>query len=439
MSNFSADITKIDTLVYGGDGLGRAADGRAVFVPYTVPGDRVRYHVRRAYKRYIKAELVEVLEPGNSRQEPLCPHFGTCGGCEWQMLSYARQCTWKHHLLEQNLAHSLGAEAVRALRDFLPAPAHIGYRCRAQLKCAEVAGTFVPGFYRSGTHKVTDLYACPVLHPRLQALLWPLRQLLNRSPYGAHISRIDISTGDNGGVRVVFHCLAKVDSFVKWVKKRTAAWEAAILVVRATDISLHQARPVCVQGREELSFNPEASGLCLEYGAQDFCQVNLAQNRALVAQVLEVAGVDERTTVYDLYCGVGNFALPIARQAGLVVGVEANSQAIKRAQHNACAHDLANTHFIAEDVGRFLADTPVDLPPPDVVVLDPPRAGAKAAVTLLENSTAGRIVYVSCDQQTMLRDITILTRSGFVLKFVRGVDMFPHTHHCEVVAMLERI
>ncbi|MFW6387368.1 MAG: 23S rRNA (uracil(1939)-C(5))-methyltransferase RlmD, partial [Thermodesulfobacteriota bacterium] len=419
MNSLSENITEISTLVYGGDGLGRAADGRAVFVPYTVPGDRVRYHVRRAYKRYIKAELVEVLEPGDSRQKPLCPHFGTCGGCEWQMLSYARQCIWKHNLLAQNLVHIMGPEADKVLHEFLPAPDHTGYRCRAQLKCAEVAGTIVLGFYRSGTHKVTDLHSCPVLHPRLQALLEPLRQLLNRSPHGADISRIDISTGDNGGVRVVFHCLAKVDSFVKWVEKHTASWEAAILVVRATDIS-RQARPVCVQGREELSFNPDTSGLWLEYGARDFCQVNLAQNRALVAQVLAVTGVDERTTVYDLYCGVGNFALPLATQAGLVVGVEANAQAIKRAQHNACAHNLANTHFIAEDVGRFLADTPVDLPPADVVVMDPPRAGAKAAVTLLETSTAWRIVYISCDQQTMLRDITVLTRSGFVLKFVRG-------------------
>jgi 23S rRNA (uracil1939-C5)-methyltransferase len=432
------DITEITTLVYGGDGLGRAADGRAVFVPYTVPGDRVRYRVRRAYKRYIKAELVEVLEPGDLRREPLCPHFGICGGCEWQMLSYARQCKWKHHLLAQNLAHIMGHEADKVLHEFLPAPADIGYRCRAQLKCAQVAGSFILGFYRSGTHKVVDLHSCPVLHPRLQALLDPLRQLLNRSPYGAHISRIDIGTGDNSGVRVVFHCLAKINSFVKWVKKRTATWDAAILVARASDIS-RQTQPVCVHGREELSFRSDVPGLCLEYGAQDFCQINLAQNRALVAQVLELAGVDGRTTVYDLYCGVGNFSLPLAEQAGLVVGVEANSQAIKRAQHNACAHNLVNTHFIAENVEGFLVDTSVDLPPPDVVVLDPPRAGAKAAATLLETTTAARVVYISCDQQTLLRDITVLTSSGFTLKFVRGVDMFPHTHHCEVVAMLERV
>ncbi|MDY0291440.1 MAG: 23S rRNA (uracil(1939)-C(5))-methyltransferase RlmD [Desulfuromonadaceae bacterium] len=440
-------VTEITTLIHGGSGLGRAPDGRAVFVPYTVPGDQVRYKIRREYKRYIKADLVEVLHPAEARVTALCPYFGSCGGCDWHMLSYADQCEWKQNLLCQALSNSLGEAATQLLDSFLPAPAHTGYRSRAQLKCAEVDGTFQLGFYRPGTHEVVDIASCPVLDPRLSALLEPLRALLHRSRYASSISQIDVSVDDTENLRLLFHCRAKdLDSFCAWVGGRASTWKVAILVAPVNSragsaragAKMHTPELIRVQGDRELAFSPGDPQLQLKYAAQDFCQVNLTQNRALVAQVLELANVDKHTTVYDLYCGVGNFSLPLALRAGMVVGVEGNAGAIERAAQNAMAHSLENTQFFSADVARFLAHNNAGLPHPEVVVLDPPRAGAKQVAGMLGTTAARRIVYVSCDQQTMLRDIEILHQVGFALRYMRGVDMFPHTHHCEVVALLTR-
>lgn len=435
-------VTEITTLIHGGSGLGRAPDGRAVFVPYTVPGDQVHCRIRREYKRYIKADLLEVLRPSEARVAALCPHFGVCGGCDWHMLCYADQCEWKQNLLHQSLVHTLGEDAAGVLDTFLPARVHTGYRCRAQLKCAQAGDWFLLGFFRPGTHEVVDVDSCPVLHPDLSALLNPLRELLQRSHHASSISQIDVGIDDADNVRLVFHCRARdLDAFVTWVSQHASAWDAAILVApvpHRPGTRAPTAEPIRVQGRRELVFSPAEPQLQLKYAAQDFCQVNLTQNRALVAQVLELAEADAKTTVYDLYCGVGNFALPLAQRAGMVVGVEANAGAIERATQNAYTHNLENTRFFAADVPRFLTRRDTDLPDPDVVVLDPPRAGAKQVAALLETTTAKRVVYISCDQHTMLRDIKHLTQSGFILRFMRGVDMFPFTHHCEVVALLTR-
>jgi 23S rRNA (uracil1939-C5)-methyltransferase len=359
------------------------------------------------------------------------------------MLSYSDQCEWKQELLRQSLVHTLGDAAAPALDIFFPAPAHTGYRCRAQLKCAKVGNRFLLGFFRPGTHEVVDIKSCPVLNPHLSALLNPLRELLQRSRYASSISQIDVGIDDADNVRLLFHCRASdLDSFVSWVGQHACAWDAAILALPLPSCGGSRAptpKPVCVQGREDLFFSPGDQQLQLKYAAQDFCQINMAQNQALVAQVLELAGVDAHTTVYDLYCGVGNFALPLALRAGMVVGVEANAGAIKRAIQNAQAHNLENIRFSAADVARFLTRRDRDLPEPDVVVLDPPRAGAKQVASLLGETKAKRVVYISCDQHTMLRDIKILIQSGFALSFMRGVDMFPYTHHCEVVALLTRI
>ncbi|MFN2257725.1 MAG: class I SAM-dependent RNA methyltransferase [Desulfuromonadaceae bacterium] len=432
-------VTEIETLIHGGSGLGRAPDGRAVFVPYTVPGDQVRYRIRREYKRYIKADLVEVLRPAEARVAAPCPYFGICGGCDWHMLSYADQCEWKQQLLRESLIHTLGEGADQVLDTFLPAPVHMGYRCRAQLKCAEMDGIFHLGFYRPVTREVVDIECCPVLHPRLSALLKPLRELLQRSRYASGVSQIEVGVDDAGHARLLFHYYSKnFAAFAEWLAQCTSEWDAAIQVLRVAP-GRSAAEPICVRGKRELTFSPGDPQLQLKYGPQDFCQVNLAQNRALVAQVLELAGVDAHTTVYDLYCGVGNFALPLALRAGLVVGVEANAGAIKRATQNARTHNLRNTRFFPADVAHFLTRHGTGQPEPDVVVLDPPRAGAKQVVTQLGTTKTKRVVYISCDQHTLLRDIRLLAQSGFELRYMRGVDMFPYTHHCEVVALLTRI
>lgn len=436
--------TTITTLVHGGSGLGRCADSRAVFVPLSVPDDQVRFRVRKQHKNYIKAELVEVVVPSSHRIAPACRHFGECGGCDWQMLSYADQCDWKQRLLVQSVSHALGDAAAEKLDSLLPAASSEGYRCRTQFKCRVVRGEFFLGFYRSSSHKIVRVESCPVLHPLLNKLLKPLRNLFAQSDYARRIGQIDAAVDDEGYVRVVVHYAGgNVRAFHAWLAQQVGAWNATFVIRgRGCDNSRHRGQcgdeHMSVNGTAELHLDVGVPGLTLAYGPGDFSQVNLQQNRNLVAMVLELADVEAHDTVYDLYCGVGNFALPLALRAGRVLGVEACAGAIVRARQNARANNIPNTDFSAADVSRYLATAGAARPAPDVVVLDPPRAGAKDAVALLPDTGVKRIVYVSCDQQTMMRDLRHLTGAGFSLSYMRGLDMFPHTHHCEVVALLVR-
>ncbi|MFA5699850.1 MAG: class I SAM-dependent RNA methyltransferase [Desulfuromonas sp.] len=458
---------EITSLVHGGAGLGRLPDGRAVFVPLSVPGDRVRYRIRKEYARYAKAELEAVLSPSAHRVAPECTYFGACGGCDWQMLPYPYQCEWKQRLLHQSLVHNLGEQAAAALDSFLPAASPTGYRCRAQLKCSNLQNYFKLGFYRPGTHRVVGVDSCLILHPQLNALLAPLQRLFHKTRYAAHLEQIDAAVDDSEHpqvhTRLVIHYTGiDVKDFVAWLKTQMGTWDVAVVVSvrpaqkapkdsrgrgrggakrRAYRLSPSERRLVCVQGDAELKLDIGAAGLALACAPGDFTQVNLAQNRKLVELVVNLAtaeggtGIDD--VIYDLYCGVGNFALPLALRGGEVVGVEANSGAIAQARKNAELASISNVRFVCADVANFLARAGTTGEKPTTVVLDPPRAGAKEVVAALPATGVKRIVYVSCDQQTLMRDLKSLTAAGYALHYIRGLDMFPHTHHCEVVALLE--
>lgn len=472
--------TEITSLVHGGAGLGKLSDGRAVFIPLSVPGDQVRYRIRKEYKRYAKAELEEVLSPSAHRITPECQYFGACGGCDWQMLDYSAQCEWKQHLLHQSLVHNLGDEAVSALDSFLPAPFSCGYRCRAQLKCSNVQGRFQLGFYRPNTHRVVGVDSCLVLHPQLNALLAPLQHLFDKSRYAAHVEQIDLAIADSGCTRmstrlVIHYTGVEIKKFVAWLKMQMCKWETAVFIAvprwqktrkdsrgrgrggakrRADRLPPSEQRLICVQGEAELKLDIGMSGLTLTCTPGDFTQVNLVQNRKLVELVVKLAttgdgaGIEAEKSVgeegnggniiFDLYCGVGNFALPLSLRAAEVVGVESNSGAITRAGKNAELAAISNARFICADVADFITRITTEGKNPTTVVLDPPRAGAKEVVAALPATGVRRIVYVSCDQQTLMRDLKTLITAGYKLLYIRGLDMFPHTHHCEVVALLER-
>ncbi|MDD2557654.1 MAG: 23S rRNA (uracil(1939)-C(5))-methyltransferase RlmD [Desulfuromonadaceae bacterium] len=464
--------TKITSLVHGGAGLGQLPDGRTVFIPLSVPGDQVRYRIRKEYKRYAKAELEEVLRPSTHRFVPECKYFGVCGGCDWQMLSYSSQCEWKQRLLHQSLVHNLGDEAAATLDSFLPAASPSGYRCRAQLKCSNLQDCFLLGFYRLGTHRVVGVDSCLILHPLIDALLSPLQHLFNKTCYAAHVEQIDAAVDDSGctrmSTRLVIHYTGiDVKEFASWLKTRVHEWDVAVLVSDRRPPKVHknlrgsrrgsgrklpssERRLICVQGDAEFKLDIGVPALTLTCAPGHFTQVNLAQNRRLVELVVKLATANAETDeksvgntgniIYDLYCGVGNFALPLSFCAAEVVGVEANSGAIAQARKNAELASITNARFVCADVAEFLtqSSTAGEFPPPTTVVLDPPRVGAKEVAAALPATGVGRIVYVSCDQQTLMRDLKILVAAGYELHYIRGLDMFPHTHHCEVVALLER-
>lgn len=423
-------VVDITTLTHGGDGLGRL-DGKAVFVNGAVPGDRVRCQLTVDKKRYAKGRLLEVVQPALNRIDPPCQHFSDCGGCDWQQLSYEDQCGWKERLFRENCHHQLGVDSV-VVKPLARSPQQLGYRSRVQFKCSVASDGFRLGFYRRASHSVVNVQCCPVIDPQIQSLIAPLRQLFDASPYARLVSQIDVAVGDTGVPRVVLHFKGgKLNHFGQWLHQNARHVDGSLLVLDGRSQQLQ-----LIRGEVGVSIEVAMPAITLTYGVGGFAQINLKQNRQLVEMVVREAQLCRDDTVLDLYCGMGNFSLPVARQVKQVIGVEGYGPSIDSAKKNAAAAGCTNVMFHSCRVESFIESMTHKV---DVVILDPPRAGAKEAVVPLLKLEPRSILYVSCDQQTLLRDVIMLIAGGYQLESIQPIDMFPHTAHTEVLAVLRRL
>ena len=421
----------IDTLTIGGRGLGRH-DGKAVFVPLTAPGDRARCRVLRRHRHYDEAELVELIAPGAGRREPPCAVYGQCGGCQWQHLPYGEQIGWKEQLFGEVLMRS-GVAGAEVLRPLVAAPQEFGYRNRVQFKCRQTGHGPVAGFYRQGSHYVIDTPVCLLANPAIGKTYSFLREQLGHAPHPEAIPQLDLGCGDDGRVSVLCHVLPEA-------AEPTRTWLAGIAGPGGFSAALQSGRKdtlVAVCGDPGSIFDVAEPSLPLYVRAGGFSQVNAAQNRNLVAAALAAADLKGEERVLDLYCGAGNFSLPLARRAGEVVGIEEYAPAIDDARANAARLGLGNTRFIAgpaEGAAPGLAaDSPFDL-----VLLDPPRTGAYPIMGDLLAIRPSRILYVSCDPATLARDLKPLVHNGYRVVSSQPFDLFPQTWHIESLTLLER-
>ncbi|NJC86935.1 MAG: 23S rRNA (uracil(1939)-C(5))-methyltransferase RlmD [Desulfuromonas sp.] len=419
---------EIETLTFGGRGLGHY-DGKAVFVPYTAPGDRVRCRATRERAHFVEAQLCEVLQPSRLRRTPPCPVAGKCGGCDWQHLPYVEQLAWKERLFHDQLLRS-GVASVEALLPIAPAPDEWAYRNRMQFKCRQTPAGFVAGFYRHASHYVVDAPRCLLAMPAIHAAYTFLRSVLPTAPRPEAIPQVDISCSDDLHPAVLLHVLPDAYADVRgWLRETTGqgGFAAAIQSGRKDSIET-------VVGDAGLVTAVDAPPFSLRVGAGGFAQVNPEQNRRLVDAVVAAAALSGTERVLDLYCGVGNFTLPLARRAGSVIGVESYAPAIVDAVANASRHAVSNIAFHAEPAeGAVLRHGPFDL-----VLLDPPRTGAYAVMRDLLELRPRRILYVSCDPVTLTRDLQPLVHNGYKVASARPLDLFPQTWHIESLTVLER-
>lgn len=415
----------------GGRGLGRHA-GKAVFVPLTAPGDQVRCRVVRSRSHYDEAEIDALLVPAPERREPPCPVFGLCGGCQWQHLPYALQATWKERLFREALVRA-GVAGEEAVQPLVPAPAEWGYRNRAQFKCFLTAAGLVSGFYRHGSHHVVDTPRCLLVNEPLRDVYARLRPELAGGPRPAAIPQFDLAADDDNRVALLLHALpAAVPALRPWLKALAGrlGLAAGLQAGRKETIEVVAGDPGC-------TLSVDDPPMTLRVSPGGFAQVNPAQNRALVAAVIEAARLTGNERLLDLFCGAGNFSLPLARRAAEVVGVESYPPAIADARRNAARNGIANAHFLCEGaesaLSRLAAARPFD-----VVLLDPPRAGAYPVMRALLAAGPQRILYVSCEPTTLVRDLKPLIHGGYAVVFSQAFDLFPQTWHVESLTVLER-
>ncbi len=420
----------IESLANGGSGIARD-DGRVVFVPGTAPGDTIMCRVLKEKKRYALAELVEILQPSELRHKPVCTVAEKCGGCQWQHLTYADQLIWKERLFHESLRRQLGVNKEQLL-PIIPAPHDLGYRSRVQIKCQVTRSDFVCGFFQPKSNNVVPVSSCPVMAPELNELLAELHLLLAASPLAEKIPQIDLAADDNNKCLAVVHYIgSKPERLVELLS--AFAWRENV------DILLKpgpNGKLTNISGSGTLSITVDQPPLTLTYSAGGFAQINLVQNRQLVSAVLDAAELTGRERVLDLYCGMGNFSLPLARRAEIVCGVEDFAPSIEMARKNATDNRLSNVDFhsrTAENAWSELSTRSKY----DLLVLDPPRSGAYEVMLELLQTPVQRLLYVSCDPQTLSRDLKVLLNNNYRLVSSQPFDMFPQTFHCESLSVLE--
>jgi len=421
-------------LSHDGRGVARAA-GKAVFIEGALPGERVRYRVFRRRSQWDEAELVEVLSASPDRVVPRCAHFGVCGGCSLQHLAPAAQLAAKQRQLLENLERIGG---VRPQRVFEPLHGlDYAYRRRARLgvKYVHKKGRVLCGFRERDKPYLADLRRCEILLDRFATLPQELAALVETLSLREKLPQVEVAAGDDAAA-LIFRVMAppSTDDVLKLEQ---------FGLHHAVQIYLQSGGPQTVRpllrSAPPLAYSVDGGRITLEFRPVDFIQINREVNIAMVSAAVELLQPKSSDSVLDLFCGLGNFTLPLSRRAARVVGVDGDPALVARAQANAGRNGIANADFFVDNLFEPAHCGPWSATNYDLVLLDPPRAGALVILERMAHWRPRRVVYISCHPASLARDAGMLTRAHEFQLIGAGVmDMFPHTTHVESLAVFER-
>jgi 23S rRNA (uracil1939-C5)-methyltransferase len=425
---------EIEGLTHEGRGLAHF-DGKAVFIDGALAGERVRFRYTRMQRRYDEGVVVEVLRAAPEREVPRCVHFGLCGGCSLQHMDSAAQIRAK----QENLADILARIGkVRPEHWLAPLAAGAwGYRRKARLGVRYVAkkGKVLVGFRERHNAFLADLTRCEVLHPAVGDRLGAIGEAIGALSIRDQIPQIEVAMGETPPA-LVFRTLAPASAID--LATLSALGEREGFHIYLQDGGPETIRPLPGHGLD-LHYQLPGQDVRIEFEPTDFTQVNLELNRLMIDQALRLLDVHEGEQVLDLFCGVGNFTLPLARVAQSVVGVEGDAGLVARAQSNAALNGIGNARFYVANLDAGLDEEPWARESFDKALLDPPRSGALGVLDLLPRLGVRRVLYVSCYPSTLARDADRLVNGlGYRLVSAGVMDMFPQTAHVESMALFER-
>lgn len=454
---------EITTLAAEGKAMGRH-NGQVVFVPMTVVGDVVDVQIRSCHRRFMEGTVVRFVKRSEQRAEPFCEHFGVCGGCKWQNLPYEKQLEFKRSQVIDQLTRigkiklpevrpTIGSKATRFYRnklEFTFSPKRwLTYEeiaSGADIEPAPALGFHVPGMF----DKVMDVRKCYLQAEPSNAIRDEIKRFCIEHEYPFYDIRLHtglmrgvvIRTASTGEVMVIVvfaeQDTERIDALMKHLESAFPQITSLMYIVNTKlNDSLSDQTPVLAAGRDHIMERME--GLDFRVGPKSFYQTNSAQALELYSAARSLADISENDTVYDLYTGTGTIANFVARKCRKVIGIEYVPEAIEDAKTNSRINGIGNTEFFAGDMKKVLDDAFVQLHGrPDVVILDPPRAGVDAdVIDVILRAAPDRIVYVSCNPATQARDVALLDEK-YEVTAVQPVDMFPHTHHVENVIKLEK-
>ena len=453
----------ITTLAAEGKAMGKV-DNQVIFVPMTVPGDIVDVQVRKHHRRFMEATVVRFVEKSPLRTEPFCEHFGVCGGCKWQSLPYEEQLKQKRQQVEDQLVR-IGHLDIPEVMPCLGSAKTREYRNKLEFTFADkrwltyeeiaeggdIAATPAVGFHIPGCFdKVLDINKCHLQVDLSNRIRLATKQFCIDNGYSFHNARAHeglmrtmvIRTASTGEVMVIVvfneNDKERIDALMLYLQREFPEITSLIYMINEKwNDSLGDREPICFAGKDHII--EEMEGLKFKVGPKSFYQTNSEQAYELYKVTRDFAELKESDVLYDLYTGTGTIANFCARRAKKVVGVEYVPEAIEDAKINSEINSIDNTTFYAGDMKDVLSDEFVERNGrPDVIILDPPRAGVDERVLeVIKRAAPERMVYVSCNPSTQARDLALLNDMYEILA-VQPVDMFPHTHHVENVVKLRK-
>jgi len=413
-------------------GVGRLSDGRACFVPFAIPGEKVEIEIVNARDRFVNARLISVLEASEDRIEPLCPHFGVCGGCQAQHMTYTRALQMKRDRVYDALKR-LGGIGDPLVFNTIPSEKTLAYRNKAEFA---FKGNYA-GAFQAGSHRVIDIDACPLQTDDANAVFRFIKENRENLPIAYVVPRVNAK-----GEMLLTISLEKPADLAPLANKlmKEFPFLLSVHVCRLNNRPAHALDGACRRIAGTGEFIETLCGLEFSVSPRSFFQVNHKQAEKLYETALTFADLKETDLVADIYCGAGTISLAAAKKCAFVTGIEIVEDAVRDAEKNAERNNLSNkTHFYAGDAAEVYGKI-YKKQRFDCVIVDPPRKGMdEKVVNALLAAPPERVVYVSCNPATLARDVKLLTANG-VFKFEKAVpvDMFPMTEHVETVILLSR-
>jgi len=443
MTQETVNITK---LVNGGYGFAHLGDGQVVLLRHVLPGETVIVTIEEKKKNYLLGKVRQIVAAHPARRSPPCPYAGDCGGCDLQHCRYDCQRAIKKEIIVDLLRRGHRPE-LRQAADLIgepaAAPEEFGYRQRIRL---QISDRGVPGFHRFKSHTLIPVKACLLAGATLNQTLTALRSHPDGRRLTALASEVELQENPRSGQAVaIFRLSRKPRPADILAAERFGRENRTVERVFLTGELFSLMGPYGLkeggQSDNRLSVHYPAiaglaEGLELNWEAGSFCQVNLRQNRLLIETVVDFCHGGSSDQLLDLYCGMGNFSIPLAMQGHTVLGIEGQGSAIRGAAGNADLAGLSNVRFRKSPIHQACGELVAEGTRFDCVVIDPPRQGAPGLAAHLAALTGDRLVYISCDPATLCRDLGDLVEHGFSIRKIQPVDMFPQTHHIETIVLL---
>ena len=430
------ETATISSVTHDGRGIADTS-GKKVFVAGALSGEEVRFVRRKSRRNFDEAELLEVITASPERVEAKCAVFGRCGGCALQHVSSAQQRAIKSDTLRDNLERIGRIEPGRWLQPITGPEWNYRRRARLAVKDVSAKGRVLVGFRERHAPFITDMHRCEVLAAPVDDLIDPLSDLVGKLSIRSRIPQIEVAVADNA-TALVFRVLDAptvydLDEF------RRFGHEHGLRIFLQPG-GLDSISLLYPEGeREPLYYTLPEFDVRIEFEPIDFVQVNAEINRTMISRALELLAPEQQDRVLDLFCGIGNFSLPLARRCGEVLGVEGEAMLVRRAADNATANAITNAEFRQADLAAIDGTENWLQGPWDRLLLDPARSGAADVVRCIGRLDPARIVYVSCHPGTLARDAGVLVNeAGYTLDAVGIIDMFPHTAHVESIAVFNK-